>query len=363
MNEEVTQAMDELVEQLREQHPDLVDIMDAMKCGELDQERGMKLITDYTVEHPELEANFMATAGTALAPLRAGDAVFPTGEVPEGVMQTDQDRLPRLNPLYEAALAERAQFDGDMPELRTGPMVEGVKAAVSIQSDARDPAILGTLLEGASEQVTRQVETHEQVRHEQIREIAENPLGTLALIQRAASNLTRQETPDIVDMVRGTAETDLATYRRGELPALMAMVTPPGAALAKMTGQERREGAWKFLSTTQGRRSAVDTILKLVAECLVQRGFDVEEHDLGGVEPKEHRGKEMAQHLWRVNLAGVGATQPSFSLIDVAARVLAAQLARQVEPQTVALEVWPVNTIADREVGWGARLLQPAVLG
>ena len=348
-----------LIGKLREEHPDLIAIMDAVKCGELTDARGMALMKEYLTKNPKAEGEVMALAHDKLAPLRGQVMDVPElGELPGGIIQTDQDRLPRLNPLFEAALIERTQFDGDIPEHRTAPLPHGVKAAVPVQTDARDPAVLGTLLEKASDLVTSQVREHETARLLMVNQVAEGNLEALALIQKAACNLTLRpdEVVDIPDLIRGSKETDHPAYRRGQLPAPVQMASPRGAALAQMSDDERRKHAYKFLSTTQGRRSAEGVIRRLIAGHLGHQGYVLTEHDLEGQKPG-FRKDVLVEHTWRVNLSGAGGTQPAFSLVDVAARALATGLAKGVNPRTATLEVWAVNTVEDREVGWAARLL------
>ena len=66
--------------------------------------------------------------------------------------------LSQLNPVYEASIAERAFLDGDVPELRSGPLPEGGTPAVPVKTDSLDPVTIGLLLDIASKKVQRQLE-------------------------------------------------------------------------------------------------------------------------------------------------------------------------------------------------------------
>ena len=124
-----------------------------------------------------------------------------------------------------------------------------------------------------------------------------------------------------------------------------------------MGPEERRQSAWKFLSTTQGRRSAVTTIGKLIIEHLSVEGFEIVEEPWD----KDCKAAPKAAHKWELDLGEEGTTQSSFSAIDVAARALSSALLDQIGNTTArgdqfCLEVTTVDKYANRVVGWVARL-------
>jgi hypothetical protein len=155
----------------------------------------------------------------------------------------------------------------------------------------------------------------------------------------------------------GSAETDLASYRRGEIPKPIKVPTPNGVILAQMTEEERRTHAWKFLSTTQGRRTALDIIKDMVVSQLAASGAKVEVRDFDDSKDT----KIIAFQKWVVQLGGPGSAQPAFSFIDVASKVLAKGLIRDLRKQEsyqpLFLEVISVDQLVDRTVGWAARLV------
>ena len=114
-------------------------------------------------------------------------------------------------------------------------------------------------------------------------------------------------------IVQGTAQSDPAGYRRGEAPQPLAVQRPRGASLLAMSDVERKEMAWQFLSTTQGRTTAIATIRTLIAQHLTKKGFVVEERDY---DPKATRVQPLAFKEWSVHMSGPGGTQPAFAVVD-----------------------------------------------
>lgn len=267
---------------------------------------------------------------------------------------------PRLHPIYEAKLQERVSYDGDVPELRFGPLPKDGVPAVPVDTETRNPAAIGMMLEQASSDVKDEIKRIE-ARHERhvlciIERITqgEDPeavLGeTLPVIAAEAGHLApealldRRFVPDPVG------------YARGQEPEPIKVENPEGWALASLSDTQRHDLTWKFLSTTQGRKSATAIIRKLILVDLHLHQLKVTEWtDKTRVVPPEDI---VAYHEWSVGISGPGSTQPSFSFIDTAYTVLARRLLTESEGLTVPvyLEVVPVNTVDVRKVGWAARL-------
>lgn len=265
---------------------------------------------------------------------------------PASIMESPHGGVPRLNPLYEAMLIERSQYDGDIPECRTGPLPEDVLPAIPVDTSARNPVALGEMLRIASEDVKEEVMTHQR---KLAAGIAEDK-NVLSLVEKHGG---------LIAKLSGSAETDLAVYRRGEVPKPIKVATPSGVSLATMSDEERRTHAWKFLSTTQGRRTALAIVRDLVHESLTEQGVLSEKRDF---EP--NRGDViLAAYRWVVSLGGPNSTQPAFSFIDVAAKVLAKGLVKDLKDEpvpegtTMYLEVISIDQLDIRTVGWSARLV------
>jgi uncharacterized membrane protein len=348
---EMAAALQALLEDLAETSPESQEVLDQAKQGHLTEDEAMKALLEIAAADPEMGLKLQASANLHLAPLR--DAAIREKKQATGVLFTDSTGTPKLNPLYEAALIERTQFDGDIPELRTGPLPVGVKPAVPVATDARSPAALGQMLHDASEQVGEVVESARKERVSAVAHIAEGlPQEEISAdLQKIADDIKAVGTEMAV---RGTPATDPAVYRRGEAPMPVRVARPTGSALARLSPKDRRENAWKFLSTTQGRRTALPTVAALVLEQLQGAGLHVEE---GSFDPDDP--EVVARHLWSVVLAEQGAIQSSFSFIEVAARALGRALTQAVEgesPSQYTLMVQAHNDIPNREVGWSARL-------
>lgn len=336
-------------ERVLAEFPELRQVLDQAKRGELSEEDALRCLGEITLSNPDLARRLQEVAAATLVPQEQAQPLDHQGLVlhkPRG--------LPRLNPLVEAALIERAQFDGDIPELRTGAMPSGVMPAVSVDTRVRDPAALGVMLQDASKQVADQIQATEPARQKLLAQAIEGlDENTLALVAQAGQALTPAEARDLV-LEGKSAALDVPAYRRGQVPAPLVVAQPTGSALAALSPQERKQGAWKFLSTTQGRRSALGAITELVEVKLRGEGFEVQ------VRPFEPGAREpvLAAHEWTVGIDGPGATQPAFSLIDIAAVCIAKGLASK-SPRRgrVILEVTAINTVDIRSVGWAGRLL------
>jgi len=216
-----------------------------------------------------------------------------------------------------------------------------------VHTEARNPATLGWMLERASEEVVQEIQQIEKTR---IAEVA----GSTALEtqgQTALEQLDRDNLPEPEG------------YKRGQIPALREVAEPEGRHLATLTAEQQRQLAWKFLSTTQGRRSATRVIRDLIYTNLRADGYSIV---LGGEEPQRVSSPEkvLVHVSWAVALAGPRATQSSFAFVDTAAQVLTHKIEAELDVVAgsgAVLEVIPLNTVEIRKVGWAARLVRSSV--
>ena len=341
-------AFGAMKESIMAESPEIAAIFNNPDLSESDM---MQQLMGVLQKNPELEEKIIGASFRALAPLRqTGLETMP----PAIIMDSPHGGLPRLNPLYEAAIVERVQFDGDIPELRTGPLLEETMPAVSVETQARSPVAIGEMLRIASEDVKEEVVTHQRRLGAAI---AEKKMDVLDVAAKHGELVAQQGERDMALELAGSAETDLAIYRRGEVPKPIKVETPNGTVMASMTEGERRTHAWKFLSTTQGRRTAVTVVRGLIQEHLAGAGFKVGVQEFKPETPSE----VIAARKWSVNLGGPGSTQPSFSFIDVASRVLAKGLLEDLKgkdiPGNLSLEVTSIDQLTARVVGWAARLV------
>jgi len=338
-------VLKQFAEQVASEFPELLQILDDAKNGVVSEVDAIREMSEILMGNEDLGRRFSLTAVAALAPLRSGDEPLPLDH--GGLILHKERGLPQLNPLVEGALIERAQFDGDIPELRTGGLPAGAKPAVSVDTVVRNPVALGVMLKEASDQVGHEVAAVQGKRQKLIADAAD-----LALIEGTGQALAKRQADELLFQGK-TNIVDAPSYRRGELPAPRVVVQPSGSVLLAMTPAECQQSTWAFLSTTQGRVSAVKGIYELVEFKLINAGFRV---------VRLKPGADiviLAAHSWTVNIDGAASTKPVFSLVDTAAASIAKGLIDKSGARrgTVVLEVVAVNTANIRMVGWAGRLI------
>jgi len=337
----VDDALRDLSAQLGALAPEFQAILDSAKSGDLTEAEAMALTVDFIQRHPDMVSKIEQLAETTLAPLRQetpGDGLV-VGP-PSGI------GLPRLDPLYEAHIQERVQFDGDAPELRFGALPRSATPAVPVDTTARDPVAVGWMLEEASQEVAAEMLQIEEGRINEVRAM----LGD-ATEEEAA--LVFQDPANLALLVRDTLP-DPVGYERGKVPVARKVSEPEGWGLLALTPEQRQQLAWQTLSTTQGRRSMVKVIRDLLADGLRNDGYDITvcEGELRRVKPDE----VVAYAEWATSLAGPNSTQASFAFVDVAYRALLHKLEESSSPGAATLEVAAINTVDVRQVGFCARL-------
>ena len=236
-------------------------------------------------------------------------------------------------------------------------MQQGVTPAVSVETDVRNPVAMGQMLEAAAANVLKDINEADAGRKKLVQAAVESmegdDEGLLALMGRAETALQTREMADL--LLAGKSDlVDAPTYKRGQV-ATTIVEKPSGSALLALTPEQRRQSAWKFLSTTQGRRSAVKGITELVTVKLQSEGFDV---TVRAFHPQPG-GSILAAHEWSVRIDGSGSTQSSFNLMDIAAAGISKGLTEKSGERrgSVYLELVPVNTVDVRLVGWAGRLV------
>jgi len=324
---------------LKQEFPEIKETLEKATNGDMSEGEAMASLLSI-VQKTSSADRISEIAMTSLATLREED--LEDSSARDDMSFQTSTGVPTVNPLYHAALAERLQFDEDIPEYRTGPIDENTVPAVPVDSNARNPVALGHMLQQVSEDTSKRLVAH---RKEQ-----------MALLE-AGSEETRNELvktdEDLVSLM------ELPTYRRGELPVAVATEAPSGASLALMTVQECKEKAWKFFSTTQGRRSAINTVTNIVKDRLGASGFAIE---VCAFDPTKEVDI-LAHHEWSAGIFGKeNSIQSSFAVVDNAAAAISesllAEMANLDATENVWLEVVPVNTVDIRQVGWAARLVR-----
>lgn len=352
----IASCLTDLIAQMGAGLPELRAILDAAQRGELTEQEALDQLVQTVQTDSALADQFMDLARDAFKATRANmvQADIPLSELGEGTFWSGVG-LPQMNPLVEAALIERAQFDEDMPELRTGPAPAGVNPAMPVQTSARNPIAIGAMMETASAQMKKQLADADRRRAAALERVAE--AKSLVAAGNASTALKKMADQDTFALA-ASAEFDPPGYRRGELPTPVVVPEPTGVALISMTPDEQRTHVWRFISTSQGRRTALETLRAIIFNGLREVPLMVELREYNPKVP----AMPLAYHQWSVNLSGRGSMQPAFNIIDTAAKVITKALADRVQledplPKKLYLEVLPVDTVDIRKVGWAARLV------
>lgn len=337
-----------------DKNPGLIDLIETARAGALDPKEVIKEVWRAAAENQEFQDSvqkalseaFGVQDSTALAKLPEREKMLERwGFSDEDLVFQPFENRPdykMLHPLLMGMIVELIQFDGDIPELRTGPLPEGGSPAVPVKTMARNPVVIGAMLRRASEEVTLELGA---AKIEQDQKVA-------ALIQAlpegdpAVSGLVRQETG------RGIA---VPGYRPGQKAQIREVDAPTGSQLARMPFKEKQELAHKALTSTQGRRSAVPVITEMMAAAL---GPMVQKLEIVA----RNANDPFAEAEWAVQIdGGVSERNPNFNFIDTAAQSLTNKLRRELGAQDAwgdeyELVVAPINTVDDRRVGWRAAL-------
>lgn len=334
LDPETVQALETFSNQVKGL-PGFSDVIRRLESGDLTPEGALAEMAKLLQENSESESRFMEIAGTLMVPgvpNANGDLFF-----------VKEKGLPMMNPLVQGALVERAQYDGDMPEMRTGPMEESLSPSVSVATDVVNPVMLGRMLEAASEQIKPKVLEAHAGKMREIGDLVESPSETQALQRERAldSALTNLD-----------PSSDAEVYRRGGLPAPVSVTTPTGSELMLMSELDRKRAAWRFFSTSQGRRSAVGTIAVTVYALLQSEGINVQVRDFDGT----CKETVHAFHEWKADLSGPNGSNPSFDVIGTAAKAIAKKLSAAGRGDCW-LEVTQILSIDQHKVGWAGRLI------
>lgn len=231
-----------------------------------------------------------------------------------------------LNPVVEAALAERTVLDGDVPEFRFGPLPEGSTPAVPVKTTSRNLVQVGLMLEHASQEVAREYRaalTHHAEQATLLLDQAEKEGQNLALVRQSIAALM---------------PTGVEGYMAGTVPALRDVVPPTTGELAHLSPSEERRMVWKAVSTTQGRRSLAPVIEQALAEKFPNTTF--------GDVPKNQPTNGVS---WTMQAFGAEDLDPKFALVENVVEKFAHTLA-SIEAGNASVQ--PVNNPSSRIFGW-----------
>jgi len=369
MSEEkaLADAMHILTGKIMKETPEIFSVLEAVKRGDLGQAEGMEQLMELMIQQPDLEVKLAKASSQVISSLvgysdeeKENFAAMAGGFVSRG----GKGGL-KVDPLYMAALIERGQFDGDIPEARTGPLPEDTLPAVSVQTKETNPVAIGKMMSTASKSLKKKIDKHEDRRQKELENFQQELLGgsETALMAKHSAALAKFGTdmshPAALDMLKwGSEETDLPEYPRGSIPAPIKKRTPRGGALLKLEKEEEQKLSWEVLSTTQGRRSVSGVLMNILLKELKKKGFKITGRELTKDVPE---GQILASYDWSLGIGGEASLQSSFDFVGLTARALIAGLVKKFETEIpkgpLFLEVGPLNELAKREVGWAARII------
>jgi len=328
--------LDQLRQKFKEHFPELWETVEQALASE-----DPKKIDDalQRLFDPEIVAR-LAEAATGVLPEKVDLVPIPKkleDARTDQIVAYDSHGNPKLNPLYEAAIAERLQFDGDVPELRHGPVPENSTPAVAVDTTVSNPVALGAMLEKAQEVVQASVEEAREENRRLLEEYSESESTALAV----------NELPVV--------ESSLYKADHGSVPAPLQVDTPSGAEIAALSPAKKKALVWKATSTTQGRRSAVGALEEKIQRAFAEAGLHVEfATDLSDPDFRAS---------WTFPLQkGHNASQEKFSHIETAGVALFKKLHEQLErsevdfEREVVIHVSTVDGISEGIVGWEASL-------
>lgn len=341
-----------------ERNPHLEDLVESARAGTMDAKEAVKQIWKTAAENKTFQNDVEKALFEAfqIEPGSTDLAHFPERQKmldrwgftdDDLVFQPFEDRpdYKMLHPLLMGMIVELLQFDGDIPELRTGHLPPGGTPAVPVKTVARNPIALGAMLRRASEEVAFELGAAQKTEDGRLQRMLE----VLPADGKGVTGIVRQE------MERGIA---VPGYRPGQKAAMREVETPTGAQLARMPFEEKQELAHKALTSTQGRRSASPVISQMVCDALapmVKGKLSVK---------SASQDDPFVEVEWAMQIdGGVTERNPNFNFIDTAARSLTNKLRRTLEDQDAwegdyGLVISPINTVSERRVGWRAALIR-----
>lgn len=374
--DKLVETMEALAARLENDVPAAKAVFDQVRAGKMSPEQGLEALSNLIMNVPEVAKQLQVTMerpdalpeptdqdienALANVPKSSREALAQIGMTVEGLFYRDEvDGKVKLNPMYQTAVMERLQYDGDVPELRMGgDLPRGQKASVPVENEGVSPVALGAKLAQASDEVTQEIEDLRTEREDAadlaLAEAATAALGgdseTQALAVSEAQNA----------LVELHKPLDVPGYERGRKAAMRKVEEPSGAALATLPDEQKREFAYKAISTTQGRRSSVAAIAKRVTTALERDGYKP-------VVRESWSGRTaLAKADWTMTLnIGPDDTSPNFSPIMAASASMGAKLTKTLRETEVAtdteieVEIVPVNDYGERVVGWKAQVVLP----
>lgn len=301
--------MDIMKEILKEvaSHPGASEILEKANKGEL-------TVMEAAMQIQQL----IEGTATANSLVKKMDHLNDMGIDPDKMIWRHQNGEEALNPLIEAKLAERLSQDGDIPELRIGPLPEGCRPAVPVLTYAPNPVVVGLQLKKA---------------RETIENILEDQMASYVKGCEEGRFLVPPSPP--IDVTH--------FYELGKTPIPMEIDPISPTELLEVTLSEKRELIHSCIGTTQGRVSCITPIQALLR-------VKLQEH---GIKEKVVSSHERFESQWTYQTWGPEDISEDFNPIIIAAESMFAQfIEAQPNVKELYFNIRPVNGYSDRVFGW-----------
>jgi len=223
-----------------------------------------------------------------------------------------------LNPLFEAKLAERLSQDGDIPELRVGPLPEGCRPAVPVLTYTSNPVAIGLQLNKARETVEKL--------------LSDNMVEYIKGCEENRFLVPPSPPIDLPDL-----------YQLGKKPLPMKVDPATPKQLLKVSDQQKRELIHSCIGTTQGRVSCVAPIQAIINKKLQDLKIKI----------KVVKSVDCFETEWTCQTWGPEDISEDFNPITTAAfSMLNDFLENQPNINEVYIHIRPINGYSDRVFGW-----------
>jgi hypothetical protein len=347
MPPEVQAKIDALVREVLDIAPDFQEVMDQAKEGEISEFQALLQLMEIAASDPKLHEHLTALSVKKFKIDPEEETAIARRDPNQRDILEKDFGLPQINPLFQAAILERLQFDGDIPEMRTGPLPPKARPAIPVSTTARSSVALGEQIDRAEEKLITKIDDNR-------KRIAESLQEEFKAIREKTDALVPHQQAEGIIAKYNNPENDIPEYRRGGLPAPIKVGQAKGASLLRLKDEERRGFTWKFLSTTHGRRSASPVIHDLILQGLKSDGFNVSSW--------EQDGSLLFSDEWSILIDGAQCTQANFAIVDVAAKSLTKKIRDRLsdayKEKEITLRVVPSDALADRRVGWRVEVSQ-----
>lgn len=318
-------------ELIKEEFPELMDLIDQSQEGD---SFSLNEIAQWLQQNPEKSKSLTdhILDNFSALPLPEEDSLSEESHLTlpeditleditwEDMIQTENDgKTFKLNPIYEALLLERLQFDGDIPELRSKALHPELVPAVSVQQNNLNPILLGLAISDLEEKIQKDKKLL-------LKEFKEEEKEEASLAHPLEGN------------------------NWGEIPKPVPVssentVSKRSFSLSK---SKKKELAWKVLSTTQGRRSASYAI-----SCKISSEIEELEEWFHTQSLGPNKGDK--EFEWSLKAQDKKSFSSDFSFVHMASQIFISKIRSYLEDNNLNhsyFRVKEINNYSERIFGW-----------